>query len=110
MHVSIYPNPVSDVLNIRGNTTELSIVIYDILGKQIMRSRILNSIDISSLNNGIYLIEFSDGKHTTTRKLIRKIDIQSYRANTTLCKKTIKWESKITFKKIVHKMINNELH
>ena len=47
---------------------------------------------------------------TGTNKLIRKIDIQSYRANTTLCKKSIKWEAKITFKKIIHKMINDELH
>ena len=47
---------------------------------------------------------------TGTNKLIRKIDIQSYRANTTLCKKKIKWETKITFKKIIHKMINDELH
>ena len=47
---------------------------------------------------------------TGTSKLIRKIDIQSYRANTALCKKTIKWETKITFKKIIHKMINGELH
>ena len=47
---------------------------------------------------------------TGTNKLIRKIDIQSYRANTTLCKKMIKWETKITFKKIIHKMINNELY
>ena len=47
---------------------------------------------------------------TGTNKLIRKIDIQSYRANTTLCKKIIKWKTKITFKKIIHKMINDELH
>ena len=47
---------------------------------------------------------------TGTSKLIRKIDIHSYRANTTLCKKIIKWETKITFKKIIHKMINDELY
>ena len=47
---------------------------------------------------------------TGTSKLIRKIDIQSYRANTTLCKRTIKWETKITFKKIIHKMVNDELY
>ena len=72
MHISTYPNPVSDILNISGNTTELSITIYDILGKQIMRSRILNSIDITSLNNGIYLVEFSDGQNRTIRKLIKE--------------------------------------
>ena len=47
---------------------------------------------------------------TGTNKLIRKIDIQSYRANTTLCKKIIKWKTKITFKRIIHKMINDELN
>ena len=47
---------------------------------------------------------------TGTNKLIRKIDVQSYRANTTLCKKIIKWKTKITFKKIIHKMINDELY
>ncbi len=47
---------------------------------------------------------------TGTSKLIRKIDIQSYRANTALCKKKIKWETKITFKRIIHKMINDELY
>ena len=47
---------------------------------------------------------------TGTSKLIRKIDIQSYRANTTLSKKIIKWKTKITFKKIIHKMINDELY
>ena len=47
---------------------------------------------------------------TGTSKLIRKIDIQSYRANTALCKKKIKWEAKITFKRIIHKMINDELY
>ena len=47
---------------------------------------------------------------TGTYKLMRKIDIQSYRANTTLCKKKIKWRAKTTFKNIIHKMINDELH
>ena len=47
---------------------------------------------------------------TGTNKLIRKIDVQSYRANTALCKKKIKWETKITFKRIIHKMINDELY
>jgi len=72
MHISLYPNPVYDVLNIRGNTTELSIVIYDILGKQIMQLSIMNSLDISLLNNGIYIVELSDGKNVTTKRLIKK--------------------------------------
>ena len=72
IHISLYPNPVSDVLNIRGNTTELSITIYNIPGKQVMRSRIFNSLDVSSLTDGIYLVELSNSQKTTTRKLIKK--------------------------------------
>ena len=72
IEISLYPNPVSDILNISGNTTELSITIYDILGKQVMRSRIFNSLDVSSLTDGIYLVELSNSQKTTTRKLIKK--------------------------------------
>jgi GDPmannose 4,6-dehydratase len=43
-------------------------------------------------------------------KLIRKIDINSYRANTNLCKKTIKWEAKISFKEIIYKMLKEEIY
>ena len=44
-----------------------------------------------------------------TKKFKRKIDIKSYKANTSLAKKTIKWSTKISFKQIVYKMIKNEL-
>ncbi|HIK87070.1 MAG TPA: T9SS type A sorting domain-containing protein [Alphaproteobacteria bacterium] len=33
---------------------------------------IFNSLDVSSLTDGIYLIELSNGQKTTTRKLIKK--------------------------------------
>ena len=71
-NIYIYPNPVSNILNIKGNTGELSIIIYNILGKQIMSSKIINSIDVSSLNTGIYFIELSNGQQTALRKLIKK--------------------------------------
>ena len=45
-----------------------------------------------------------------SNELIRKIDIKSYRANTDLCKKTIKWKAKTSFKGIIKKMLNEELY
>jgi GDPmannose 4,6-dehydratase len=41
--------------------------------------------------------------------LKRKNDIKAYRANIKLAKKIINWQPKVSFKKIVKKMINNEL-
>jgi len=43
------------------------------------------------------------------KKLKRKNDIVSYKADIKLAKKTINWQPKISFKLIVKKMLNNEL-
>ena len=44
------------------------------------------------------------------KKLIRKIDIRSYRSDPRLAKKVLKWEAKITFKQIIYKMVNEQLY
>ena len=59
------------MLHIKGNNTELYVTIYNIFGQQMLRSIIINTIDVSSLNAGIYFIEFSNGQQTTLRKLIK---------------------------------------
>ena len=41
--------------------------------------------------------------------LKRKNDIKAYRADIKLAKKTINWQPKTNFKKIVYKMVNDEL-
>ena len=46
---------------------------------------------------------------TNTKKLYRKIDIKSYRANTSLAKKKIGWKAKTSFKQIIKKVIYDEL-
>ena len=40
-----------------------------------------------------------------TKKFYRKIDIKSYRANTSLAKKKIGWKAKTSFKQIIKKMV-----
>ena len=37
LDISIYPNPTSDIVYIDGNYTQLKVVVYDILGKQVMK-------------------------------------------------------------------------
>ena len=44
-----------------------------------------------------------------TKKFIRRNDIRSYRSDPKLAKKILNWKAKTSFKKIIRKMIYNEL-
>ena len=72
LDISIYPNPTSDIVYIDGNYTQLKVVVYDILGKQVMNKSITNSIDISQLEKGVYILQLSDGAKLTTQRIIKK--------------------------------------
>ena len=71
LDISIYPNPTSDMLNIDGNYTQLKVVIYNVLGKEILNKSIINNIDISHLDNGVYILQLLDGLKLITRKIIK---------------------------------------
>ena len=71
LDISIYPNPTSDIVYIDGNYTQLKVVVYDILGKQVMNKSITNSIDISQLEKGVYILKLSDGAKLTTQRIIK---------------------------------------
>ena len=71
LDISIYPNPSSDTVYIDGNYTQLKVVVYDILGKQVMNKSITNSIDISQLEKGVYILQLSDGVKLTTQRIIK---------------------------------------
>jgi hypothetical protein len=71
LDISIYPNPTSDIVYIDGNYTQLKVVVYDILGKQVINKSITNSIDISQLEKGVYILQLSDGVKLTTQRIIK---------------------------------------
>ena len=71
LDVSIYPNPASEVVYIDGNYTQLKVVIYNVLGKELLNTSITNSVDISHLENGIYILQLSDGVKIATQKIIK---------------------------------------
>jgi len=72
--LNIYPNPISDFINISGITGEYEVSISDISGKLIMMDKInSNILDVSSLNPGIYIlnIKLKDGS-TFINKILKK--------------------------------------
>jgi len=71
--VSIYPNPVRDYLKISGLSSETVAKIYDLNGKLMHSSILINSeseMNVSDLSVGIYLIKLETDKETTVKRFI----------------------------------------
>jgi len=47
---------------------------------------------------------------TNIKKLMRKRDIKTYKADPKLAKKILKWKAKTSFKQIIYKMVNEQLY
>jgi hypothetical protein len=72
--VSLYPNPVTDVLKINlatGITVE-STELYSITGKLIYSGTNDKTIDVSNLNSGIYMLKISTDNGQVIKKIIKE--------------------------------------
>ncbi|HBY21288.1 MAG TPA: hypothetical protein DEG71_09850 [Clostridiales bacterium] len=63
--INIYPNPANDILNITttaSNAKNLTVDIYDIYGKLIMKEQLIDNLqlDIKHLESGIYFIKIEN--------------------------------------------------
>ncbi|MEI7502260.1 MAG: T9SS type A sorting domain-containing protein, partial [Paludibacter sp.] len=70
-NVEMYPNPGSDILSIR-NASNYDVDILSICGKFILsKKKIQNDVDIniSGLENGIYMVRFTRNNSIITKKL-----------------------------------------
>ena len=75
LNISMYPNPVSDRLNISAQSTIKSAAIYNLLGKKVMSLEInknSESINVSGLASGMYLIKYSLDNAIGTAKFIKQ--------------------------------------
>ncbi len=73
--ISVYPNPVTDVINVETGV-EGSINIFSVNGQLLINEvvvRGVNTINLSDLRQGAYLLKFStvDGTYITKKLLIR---------------------------------------
>jgi hypothetical protein len=75
LDVSMYPNPASDRLNISASNTIKNASIFNILGKKVMSLEInknSESIDVSNLSSGMYIIKYTIGNAVGTAKFIKQ--------------------------------------
>lgn len=59
--ISIYPNPTTGIINIKGPVNYDEIVVYSIIGKKVKSFRAVNIIDISGISNGFYFLKTNTG-------------------------------------------------
>ena len=69
--ISVYPSPAKDKLYVKGEYDYLRIV--DLLGKEVLYSKYAEFINVSSLNNGLYLLEIisSDKRYSEKIQIAR---------------------------------------
>jgi len=73
-NINLYPNPAGDKFYIKGFEGIIDFSLYDINGVKLMtdQARNSNSISISTLPKGLYLVKITKDKVTYDRKLLKK--------------------------------------
>ena len=57
---SVYPNPTTGVLTVQSKTAIVQIEIHSLLGQLVLSNTNQNTIDISSVSQGVYFIKVMD--------------------------------------------------
>lgn len=74
-NIVVYPNPAKNHVNLSISNEEsiLKVLVYDMLSKEIALPQLSpNELDISDINNGIYILKIITSKSQYTAKLIVK--------------------------------------
>src|SRR5690606_37686169 len=70
--IKVHPNPVSDLLYFDANTTIEKIIVFDLSGRKIMEQNQVNTISVSNLQKGNYILKIFSDKGVQTEKIIVK--------------------------------------
>lgn len=71
--LKMYPNPLKgDTLYLTSTANAaMSVQIFDVLGKEVLKSNVMNNaVNVSSLNAGVYMVKVTEEGKTATRKLV----------------------------------------
>lgn len=72
--LKVYPNPVTGgklFISTDANN-EKAVVIFDVLGKQVLNTTATESVNVSNLKGGVYIVKITEEGKTATRKLVIK--------------------------------------
>lgn len=72
--VTVYPSRTKDILNVLIPKSGKSIEIYDLSGKSVLKenAKTYQTIDVSNLEKGVYIINIKTDKETISKKFIKE--------------------------------------
>jgi hypothetical protein len=72
--ITIYPNPVKDILSFQTNSQIQKVSIFNSLGSIVFSTKELNSnfVNISNLESGVYFVEVQADKGSEIIKIIKE--------------------------------------
>jgi len=73
--LKLYPNPVTDILNIEYTSELTNVTVFTILGQQIMNSNLntnTTTVDLSGLPSATYLVKVTSENVSKTFKVVKK--------------------------------------
>lgn len=70
----MYPNPVGSTLNVRllDQTGEETYRIINLLGQVVSEGTLMQTIDVSRLQSGVYILEINEGEEIVTDRFIKE--------------------------------------
>ena len=70
--LSVYPNPTTDFIKIDGAYKLQSVAVYDMSGRKVAVAVKGNTVDVTSLSNGTYIIDIETDSGNVSEKFIKK--------------------------------------
>lgn len=72
IQLNLYPNPAQTTLNLSGFSSPVKISVFDMLGKQHIETEVINTIDVSALKPGFYMVEIKNETRSKVFKIIKQ--------------------------------------
>jgi len=70
----VYPNPLRDILYVKGTLSVDRVSIFDLMGRNVLIATPNKSdfnLDVSNLNKGVYMVDLKSAGKTTTIKVVK---------------------------------------
>lgn len=70
--LKVYPNPAKNTLYVTSDSfTAKQVELFDVLGKSVLNTKTVNNtVNISSLSKGVYVVKITEEGKTATRKIV----------------------------------------
>ena len=72
---NVWPNPTNNLIHItseKSNISDWNINLYDLQGRMIMKNINTETVNISTLSKGLYILDFRNGKQSFQKKIIKE--------------------------------------